>query len=260
MSISPDSSCSNDPCLIGAGSRYHRDVEASTRDGQRRTVSREADESHLRLVRPGEGATPRADPEAARPASLDDVELLRALRAHDTDAATALHDRVRPQVDRAIYRLLGRRDVDHEDLVQLSMIELIYSIDRFRGECSLDSWTATVTAHVVYKHLRRRGAERRIFALPPSLDLAAAAPGPSADVMLKNLVGRVRMHLDAIAPAKAWAFLLHDVCGYDLREAARIMDVSVAAAQQRLVRGRRELHELIQGDPELANWRAGVER
>jgi RNA polymerase sigma-70 factor, ECF subfamily len=230
-------------------------VQAPSRDD-----TRDSDGSRLRLLPSARDESSPPGPPSRRPAALDDAELLAAVRAHDTDAATAFHDRVRPQVDRAILRLLGRRDVDHEDLVQLSLIELIYSIDRFRGDCSLDSWTSTVTAHVVYKHLRRRGAERRIFAVPPSHELAASGPGPSTDVMLRNLVARVRMHLDRIAPAKAWAFLLHDVCGYDLREAARIMDVSVAAAQQRLVRGRRELHELIEGDPELANWRAGVER
>jgi RNA polymerase sigma-70 factor (ECF subfamily) len=228
-------------------------------------VNQESDGSRLRLVRPGDqplpasGAAPASGAPRSRGVPLDDAEILAALRAHDTDAATTFHDRVRPQVDRAILRLLGRRDVDHEDLVQLSLIELIYSIDRFRGECSLDSWTATVTAHVVYKHLRRRGAERRIFAVPPAaLETAATAPGPSSDAMLRGLVSRVRKHLEAIAPAKAWAFVLHDVCGYDLREAATIMEVSVAAAQQRLVRGRRELHELIAADPELANWKVGV--
>jgi RNA polymerase sigma-70 factor (ECF subfamily) len=180
--------------------------------------------------------------------------MLRAVRSNDPTAATAFHDRVRPQVDRTILRLLGRRDVDHEDLVQLSLIELIYSIDRFRGDCSLDSWTSTVTAHIVYKHLRRRGTERRIFTAPPAAEPPTSGRGPSADVMMRGLVARIRTHLDGIAEAKAWAFLLHDVCGYDLREAAEIMNVSVAAAQQRLVRGRRELRELIGADPELANW------
>lgn len=216
-------------------------------------MPRDPDAPKLRLV----GAKGRAEP-AAPEGPLDDMQLVAAVRANDAESASAFHDRVRAQVDRTIYRLLGRRDVDHEDLVQLSLIELIYSVGKFRGDCSLDSWTSTITAHVVYKHLRRRGTERRIFAIPREGELIASGRLPSSDVVLRNLVGRVRAHLDRISPAKAWAFVLHDVCGYDLRESARIMNVTVAAAQRRLVRGRSELHELIGADPELADWKDEV--
>lgn len=197
---------------------------------------------------------PNRPAHAASPA-LDDAELLAALRAGDAGAATALHDRARPQVDRTIRRLLGAGDVDHDDVAQQAMIELVSTIDRYRGECSLDSWTSTITAHAIYKHIRRRRTERRIFSALDA-DLLAdtrSSSKTSREAIARNLMTRVRVHLDAIDESKAWAFVLHDVCGYDLREIARITGVTVAAAQTRLVRGRREVHERIASDPELAD-------
>ncbi len=197
-----------------------------------------------------------ADPGRNRPRApaFDDTELLAALRAGDTSASTALHDRVRPQVDRTISRLLGRRDPDHADLAQLAMIEIVYTIDRYRGDCSLDSWTSTLTARVVYKQIRKRQTERRILGTLDAEDYVARAPATTErDAIARNLMQRVRGHLAEIEENKAWTFLLHDVCGYDLQEIAQITGVSVTAAQTRLVRGRREVHERIAADPDIAS-------
>jgi RNA polymerase sigma-70 factor (ECF subfamily) len=177
---------------------------------------------------------------------------LAAMRAGDKTVASAFHDRVRPQVDRALLRLFRRYDVDHEDLRQLALIELVMTIGRFRGECSLDSWVGALTARIVFKHLRKRQAERRLFGALERED-AAPASGVGADPLVRNLMQHASLHLQAMEPNRAWAFFLHDVLGYELRELARIMGISVSAAQSRLVRGRRELHERFADDPELAD-------
>jgi RNA polymerase sigma-70 factor (ECF subfamily) len=200
---------------------------------------------------PGASASKTAAPPSP---SLDDIELLTALRASDPTAATAFHDRARPQIDRTILRLLGRRDSDHEDLAQLAMIELVYAIEKFRGECSLDAWISMLTARVVYKQLRRRKLERRTFGVyDPETSTATSGRKTERDAMAKSAMARVATHLQGIEEQKAWTFLLHDVRGYDLQEISEIMGVSVSAAQTRLVRGRREIHERIAADPELAN-------
>ena len=208
---------------------------------------------------PREGGAP-ARPRLPAP-TLDDSQLLAAMRAGDPDAATALHDRLRPVVERAIRRLLGAGDRDHEDLAQHAMIEVCYTVDKFRGECPLDAWASTVAAHVVYKHLRRKTVERRLFEgfREGENDAPASSHSLVRDTAARSTLRRVFEHLDAIDPAKAWAYVLHDVCGYDLREVAEITETSVSAAQTRLVRGRRELNERLAGDAELAPLLAGRE-
>lgn len=166
-----------------------------------------------------------------------------------------MHDRTRRIVDTTIRRLLGHGDVDCDDIAQIAMIELVTTIGRYRGDCSLDWWTSTLTARVIYKHLRRRKTERRIFASLDA-DLLATArsdSGTSRDAILRSVMRRILAHLESIDGTKAWTFLLHDVCGYDLNEIAEIMGASVTATQTRLVRGRREVHACIEVDPELAN-------
>ncbi|HSO40479.1 MAG TPA: RNA polymerase sigma factor [Labilithrix sp.] len=185
--------------------------------------------------------------------TLDDSQLLASVRAGDPDAATAVHDRLRPVVERAIRKLLGPRDRDHEDLAQHAMIEVVYTIDKFRGDCPLDAWASTVAAHVVYNHIRKLTAERRVFEGFRSDDEApASTQSLSQETSARSTLRRVFTHLDAMDPAKTWAYVLHDVCGFDLREVAQITESTVAAAQTRLVRGRRELHERMSADPELA--------
>lgn len=192
-------------------------------------------------------------PEPAAEPDLDDAEILAALERGDPTAATSLYRRTRPQIERTVQRLLGRGDPDHDDVVQTALIAVVDSVHRFRGESSLDTWVSRIAANTVFKAIRRRRTLRRIHEAqegepPPS----TMAPSSADTFESRDIVRRVRSVLDAMDPVKAYTVLLFDVCGYDLREVATITEASVAAAQSRLVRGRAELHERIERDPELA--------
>lgn len=203
----------------------------------------------IRLVPRPKEAAPRQEP--ARDPSMDDAQLLAAVRAGDRSVARELHERIRPQVDRTLSRLLGRRDPDYEDLAQLALIAVVTSLGRFRADCSLDTWTARITAHTVFKEIRRRRTARNVFE-PAADDEPESRHDLERDALARGTLRRVRAHLDAMDPLKAWTLMLHDVCGYDLREIAQITECSVAAAQSRLSRGRIDLHARLQADPELA--------
>lgn len=201
-----------------------------------------------------EGA-PSAEP------SLSDAELLSEIRRGNPAVADAFCRRVLPTVDKTVRRLLGGDDGEREDLAQVAITELVRTIGRFRGESSLDTWVSAVTAHVVYKQIRRRPLSRHLSLdhVPESL-LAARRSTGEVTLAAREVLARIVRHLDAIGSKLAWSFVLHDVLGYGLRDIARMTGASESAAQSRVVRGRRRLHRRIAGDPELADLFVDLER
>src|SRR5436190_168852 len=113
--------------------------------------------TNLRVVVPAEHpSAPRAIPvgevveRARQERAHEDRDLVAAMSAGDPAMARAFHDRIRPQVDLTTCRLLGPRDPERDDVAQMALVELITTIDQYRGDCSLDSWVSIVSARVVY--------------------------------------------------------------------------------------------------------------
>ena len=186
-------------------------------------------------------------------AQRSDGELIAAVLAGQASLAAEFHDRVHPPVMRTLRGLLRGSEAEHEDLAQVAMLEMITTLDRFRGECPLERWASRVAAHTAFKYIRRRKAERKIFHPVELAELSI--PGeerPERQLMFRGVVRRIRQHLEQMDVNRAMAFVLHDVYGYDLEEIAQITEASVSAAQSRLIRGRRELHLRVEQEPDLA--------
>jgi RNA polymerase sigma-70 factor (ECF subfamily) len=161
---------------------------------------------------------------------------------------------VRPIVDRTLLRLLGSADPDYEDLAQVALFELVDTIQRFRRDCPLDAWLSLVTARVVYRHIRRRRLERRIFEQLSIDDAQGRLHVLPVAFEARQALDRVGTVLGVLDAKRVWTWLLHDVYGYDLKEITDIMGVSLSAAQSRLVRGRRDVHEQVRADSALAQY------
>ncbi len=204
-----------------------------------RSSSSAAQRSHLRVVEGGG--------DSQRPSFASDDEIIAAVERGDNRLAGQLYDRLIPIVDTTIYRLLGRRETDHDDLVQCTFEQVVLTITRkkFARACSLTTWAATVAAHVALNALRSRTRERRVVDRHAGYDADAVQPqasqNPEREVGAKRDLERLRQNLAAMDPDKAETVVLHDVLGHELAEVATTMGVTVAAAQSRLARGRREL-------------------
>jgi RNA polymerase sigma-70 factor (ECF subfamily) len=160
---------------------------------------------------------------------------------------------VRRRVQKLVRAFLTHRDPDQEDVVQTVMVELFTSRARYRGDCSLQSWIHAVARRTVCKYIRRRALERRVFRalddtgqldFHDTSDTERTVTARSALRQAAGLVG-------AIEPEKARALILHSG-GYDLVEIAHLLGVSIAAAQTRVSRARRELRKRVVDDLERA--------
>ena len=210
---------------------------------------------HLRVVEGG-GAAPAS--EAAPQASVEsrrrrDDELLDAFEHGSREAATQLYDHLAPVVHRTLMQVLGRRCDDHEDLVQAAFEQIVITLvrKRFARACSLKSWAASISANVAFNAIRSRTRERRVVDTTHELDTERHDDRRGVDAerhaVARAELERVRRVLAQIDSKKATALFLHDVLGHDLAEISVLTGVTVAAAQSRLVRGRRELQRKLGG-------------
>ena len=199
-------------------------------------------------------AVPAGSPSGAQDAARADEALIAAVVSGDSRAAEGLYARLVGVVDRALFRVFGRRESDHDDLVQATFEQIVITLTRrrFAGACSLSSWACHIATHVALNALRARRRERRVLGLVEDTDtiLAVAARGPSTEDQAgtRRDMDRVRCHLAAMSPEKAETVLLHEVFGYELAEIAVLTGASVSAVQSRLVRGRKELQARLGND------------
>jgi len=180
-----------------------------------------------------------------------DEKLIEAFENGDRQVAGKLYDKLIGIVDCTLYRILGARGHDHDDLVQSAFEQIILTLARrrFARACSLSSWAGTVTTHLALNVLRARTRERSVIDRQQDPALEAPSRRPDDDVEraagTREELARLREHLARIKPEKAEALILHDVLGHELAEVAVLTGVSITAAQSRLLRGRRELQRRV---------------
>ena len=201
---------------------------------------------HLRVVSSGA---------AAQVSQPTDDEIVEAVEQGDAEIAEALYDRLGPVVRATLVRVLGKRDAEHDDLVQTAFEQIFVSLARRRyaGVCSLRSWAISITINVALNALRKRRTERRyVDNLLDSRQLEVA--GRISDPERAAQVVALREELASLSPGTAEVIVLFEVMGCDLAEVAAATGLSVSAAQSRLVRGRSELRARLDARQGKKGW------
>ena len=122
--------------------------------------------------------------------SPTDEELVQRVREGEERAMNVLVDRHHGVVFRSCAAILSDEDLA-ADASQNSFLKAFRAIDRFRGEAALRTWLLAIAGNEA-RGLLRKVKQRREDTLEDVDTLPAEGNDPSAEVVLRSEVARVR--------------------------------------------------------------------
>jgi RNA polymerase sigma-70 factor (ECF subfamily) len=211
-------------------------------------------------------------------ATARERELLEVARGGDEDAFRRLVEPHRKGLHAHCYRMLGSVH-DADDALQDALVRAWRGLAKFEGRSSLRSWLYRITTNTCLDLISRR--PKRV--LPTDLGPAAEAQDELGDPLTESvwvdpyadegleagLSGpearyeqRESLELAFIAalqhlPAtQRAALILRDVLGFSAREAAEVLDTTVASVNGALRRARKTVAERLPSQSQQATLRA----
>ena len=148
------------------------------------------------------------------------------------DEFTRRIDALRPTLYRVCRAQLSSA-ADREDAVQEAVLRAWQKRNSLKDERYFGTWFIRILINECHNLQRQR---RRLLAMetPPE------RPSPQGDD-----AARLNDALAALEEKQRMCVLLHYIEGYSVKETARMLGIGESAAKARLMRGRRQLKELL---------------
>jgi RNA polymerase sigma-70 factor (ECF subfamily) len=208
----------------------------------------------------------------------EDESVVTAVLAGDHAAFGELADRYRKQLQVHCYRMLGSMD-DAEDLVQDTFLRAWNKRDTFQRRSTFRAWLYRIATNACLDFLDRRQRQPVPFDPAPATD-ASSSPSevpwlqPVPDRLLDGAVAEdAEPHtaviaketielafltaIQHLAPKQRAVLVLRDVLGWPAKDAAELLETSLASVNSALQRARLALKEHL---PERrSEWAPGTD-
>src|ERR1700726_2910932 len=158
-----------------------------------------------------------------------------------------------PPLYRRAYRILGNA-ADAEDAVQDALLAAYTHLHQFRGQAQISTWLTTIVLNCARLQLRRRPGHVHVSldestggsqTVSVSERIADHRPNPEDEYREPELSTRLTHLHSQLSPTLRRTFLLRDVDGLSIREAARILGVPTGTVKAQSARARKRLKELM---------------
>ncbi|MDB5693478.1 MAG: polymerase subunit sigma-24 [Alphaproteobacteria bacterium] len=189
--------------------------------------------------------------------SLPDPELARRIAAGDRAAIRLVTERNNQRLFRAAWSILKNRD-DAEDAVQSAYLNGFAAIHGFAGRASLSTWLTRIVINEALGRLRatRRRRERLDSASVVHLDEyreklmrgSTSGSAPDAALAREQIRALLEQAIGDLPDVFRHVFVLREVEGLSVEEAAEVLDILPATVKTRHLRARRRLQQALAPD------------
>ena len=164
-----------------------------------------------------------------------DIVLDRRTNDGDERAFRALYDRHTPRLKRLVRRLLGRRTIDADDVLQETWLAACRSLHQYRGDAKLSTWLTSIGVRATYASLTRRLDDEAVL-----YEDTVASPGdtPATTIDLERALAE-------LPDRQRLVVVLHDVEGFTHEEIAEQLGMALGTSKAALSRARKTLRQML---------------
>ena len=178
----------------------------------------------------------------------NDLALVKRART-DRAAENLVFRRVYPGIFR-IVRTAVRGRKEAEDIAQLAAMQVLRSLDSFRGIGTLEAWAERIAYRTALRSIRRtRRGDLLLCAIEESDVMHTDTPEHS--LARRRMFDELAAQLQEIPTKRRVPLLLHLAYGYTVKEVSQITNASTNTVKARLKVGMRELRVLLENHPQL---------
>jgi RNA polymerase sigma-70 factor (ECF subfamily) len=189
---------------------------------------------------------------AAGPDLRDEAQMIASILAGDRHL---FHELIRPYERRVYVMALSflHNEADAEDTAQEAFLKAYRNLAGFRGEAKFGTWLVSITLNEARSRLRNRDNMKLESLDEPPDDQGHTSPAllrdwreiPSEALERKEVGQLLHQAVTALPAIYREVFVLREVEGLSINEAAGALDISIASVKVRLHRARMMLQRTL---------------
>ena len=197
-------------------------------------------------------------------AGMADVELARCCVSGDAEAVRHLVSANNQRLFRTAWSILRNRQ-EAEDVVQSAYAKGLAAMGSFEGRSSLTTWLTRIAINEALAYRRSQERRRRhleaegvevLETYREQLAKGSYAPSPEAEAAREQLRALLERAIGELPENFRTVFVLHEIEGVSVEEAAQALDIPTGTVKTRLMRARRKLQQSLA--PEVRNALTGT--